>query len=158
MAVSDGERQGSAGPDFPAGDLLEALEALGRRFLEVLDSVVEVIGGRAVKVKPLEDLDGFDLDRNRATFRGEVPPMGLPVVPSLAVPRDEVRLMMGGREVGRARFDGGTMQGEVLDPGAIAQLRAGLLGGLSIKDDGLAGHADCSRGYAAWVADSRRKP
>ncbi|WPM94387.1 hypothetical protein VG1_CDS0063 [Arthrobacter phage Cupello] len=163
------------GPELPGGGELRevhrALHGLGRRFLEALDPILSAF----VPIKPLENLDFkipdlpvFNL--NECRFLAEVPPVPFPVipfpvVPDLAVPRGELRVMMGGREVGRATFDGDEIVGEVLDAGAIAQLRADLLGGVSIGEDvlrkpdaGLAGHAACSRGYAGWVADSRRKP
>lgn len=66
------------GPEFPAEDLARevhrGLHELGRRFLEVLDPIVAAFA--VPKIKPLADLDGFDVDRNKAVFRGEVPPGG----------------------------------------------------------------------------------
>ena len=71
------------GPEFPweadGREIHRALHGLGRVFLEWLDPIVEAVAGitgPAVKIKPLADLDGFDVDRNKATFRGEVPPGG----------------------------------------------------------------------------------
>lgn len=124
-------------------DSVRALQELGRRFLEVLDSIVEAVA--PVKIKPLEDLDfkipelpPFKLNLNEYAFRGEVPPFPFPELPPVFVKpaAGEVRLVMGGRDVGRATLDGeGNMQGEVLDMGAIEQLRGQLLGGLSIAPD-----------------------
>ncbi|AYN58610.1 hypothetical protein PBI_MELONS_64 [Arthrobacter phage Melons] len=106
------------GPELPgpaaAREIHRALHGLGRRFLEALDPIVAAF----VPIKPLENLD-----------------FPLPVVPDLEVPRDEVRLVMGGKVVGSAILDGSSLHGEVLDPAAVEDLRRGLLGGVSIRPE-----------------------